>query len=136
MILCFQLSAFTVNFLEILEKSQINYFSKRSLDGYFNLSCNISLKSVPQQGWKIRRARHGAKHWKIWFFCIISTTTLTKAGCGGRGRLLYLIGKITKFLENQNLNCNQLCLHCIAVFIQHERENGSGKKKNLFIFNC
>ena len=56
------------SFMGILQKSQINYFSKTSLDGYFELTSDISLKSVPQQGWKIRSAHHGAKHWKIWFY--------------------------------------------------------------------
>ena len=92
------------------------------------LSATTGLKNQEGTPW--------GKTLKNLIFCIISTTTLTKAGCDRQGRLLYLIGKVSKFLENQKLNCNQLCLHCIAVFIQHERESGSGKKKNLFIFNC
>ena len=54
------------------------------LDGFFKLTGYISLKSVPQQGWKIKRENHGTKHLKIFFFCIISTT-LTKTGGGGTG---------------------------------------------------
>ena len=34
--------------LGILQKSQINYFSKTSLDDYFKLTSDISLQSVPQ----------------------------------------------------------------------------------------
>ena len=70
------------NFLGILRKPQINYFSETSLDGYFMLTSDISAKSVPQQGWKIRRANHSAEHWKSdFFFCIISTA-LTETGGG------------------------------------------------------
>ena len=50
------------NFLEILRKLQIKYFSETFLDVYFKLTNDISLGSVPQQGWKIRRENHGAEH--------------------------------------------------------------------------
>ena len=43
-------------------------FFKNLLNRYFKIISNISLKSVPHQSWNIRRANHGAKHWKIWFF--------------------------------------------------------------------
>ena len=46
----FQLLSRVDNFLGILRKPQINYFSKTSLDGYFMLTSDISVKSVPQQG--------------------------------------------------------------------------------------
>ena len=46
------------NFLGILRKLQISYFSKASLDGYFRLTSDISLESVP----------HGATHKKICLF--------------------------------------------------------------------
>ena len=47
------------NFLGILGKLQISYFSKTSLDGYFKLTSGISLKSVPHHGWKITRENLG-----------------------------------------------------------------------------
>ena len=50
------------NFLGILQKLQTNYFLKTFVDGYFKLASGISLKSVLKQGWKIRRANHGAEH--------------------------------------------------------------------------
>ena len=70
------------NFLGILRNLEVNYFSKTSLVGSFKMKSDISLKSVPQQGGKITRANHRAKHGKIRFFCMISTT-LTKTGGGG-----------------------------------------------------
>ena len=48
------------NFLGILRKLQISYFSKTSLDGYLKLTSDISLKSVPHHGWKITR-----ENWNI-----------------------------------------------------------------------
>ena len=84
----FELLSRVDNFFGILRKPQINYFSKTAFDGYFMLTSGISVKSVPQQGWKFRRANHGAKHWKIWFFCIISTA-LTETGGGEAIALFY-----------------------------------------------
>ena len=57
-----------IELLRVLQKLQINYFSKTSLNGYFKLRSDISFKSVPQQGWKNRRANRGAKHKKAFFF--------------------------------------------------------------------
>ena len=88
------------NFLGILQKSQINYFSKTSLDGYFKLKSDISLKSVPQHGWKVMRPHHEAKQWKIYiYFCIISTT-LTKTEGGGEDCFILQENFVSKFLEN------------------------------------
>ena len=39
-----------IELLRVLQKLQINYFSKTSLNGYFKLRRDISFKSVPQQG--------------------------------------------------------------------------------------
>ena len=63
----------------IFKKLQINHFSKPFLDGYFKLKSDISLKSVPQQGCKIRKKNHVTKHQKICFSFMISII-LTKAG--------------------------------------------------------
>ena len=46
----FQFLSIVDNFLGILRKTQINYFSKTSLDGYFMLTSDIFVKSVSQQG--------------------------------------------------------------------------------------
>ena len=46
----FELLSRVDNFLGILRKPQTNYFSKTSLDGYFMLTSDISVKLVPQQG--------------------------------------------------------------------------------------
>ena len=67
----------TAYLFKLLSRQFLSNFSKISLDAYLIFLLN-------QQGWKISSANHGAKHWKLWFFCIISTT-LTKTGGGGTG---------------------------------------------------
>ena len=57
------------NFLEILWKLQIDYFS--SLNGYLKQISEISLKPVPEQGWKTSKASHEQSDEKsdflVWF---------------------------------------------------------------------
>ena len=64
------------------------------LDGFFKLTSYISLKSVPQQGWKIKRENHGTKHLKILFFLYNFNHFNKNWGC--RGGLLYFIAKLYK----------------------------------------
>ena len=106
----------SINFLGILQNLQINYFSKTSLGGYFKLTSDIFLESVRQQGDKIRRENHRPKHWKIWFFCMISTN-LAKTGGGGVGCFILQRNFTSKFLENWNINYRQLYLCCAGIFI-------------------
>ena len=83
------------NFFGNFPKSQINYFSKSSFDAYFKLTGDISLKLARL---KNQSANHGAKHRKIWFFCIIATT-LTKIGFGEAGCFILYKNFASKFLE-------------------------------------
>ena len=96
---CAFLNSWVDNFLVVLRKSQINYFSKTSLNGYFKLTSDIPVKSVLQQGWKIKRENHGAKHWKIWFFFHYFNSF--NKSCGWRGGLLYFIGKLCKYVSGK-----------------------------------
>ena len=65
---CTPIELLSRQFLMNSPKFEINYFSKTSLDSYFKLTSDFFLKSVPQQGGKIRRGNHRAKYWKSWFF--------------------------------------------------------------------
>ena len=46
------------NFLKILQKLQLNYFSKTYLVGYFKLTSDISIKSVGRKGLKWARLKN------------------------------------------------------------------------------
>ena len=78
-----QRSNLSNKFLEILQKLKINDFKKTSLDGYFKLTTDISLKLVSKQGWKI-----------------MVSTTLTKTGVGGDGMLYFIVVYISCFLNS------------------------------------
>ena len=67
-------------FLGIVHKLIISYFSKTSLDGYFNLTSDISLKSVPL----VKTMEQNTE--KANFSCMISPT-LTKLREKGRAAL-------------------------------------------------
>ena len=92
-----------------------------------------------QQGWEISSANHGAKHWKILFFCIISTT-LTKAGGGGTGCLFY-----RKTLQVSNFPASnfprklehklQAAVPVLCWCFFNLTEKTIVKKKQFFIFN-
>ena len=90
----------------ILRELQINYSSKASADGYFNLTSDIFLKSVLQPCWKIRRPNHRAKQWKIWSFLhdFNNLRWTTKTGDGGAGwcicsKTLQFSGKLKRKLQ-------------------------------------
>ena len=128
---CTFLNSWVDNFLGILRKSQINYFSKTSLDGQFMLISDIFVKSVPQQGWKIMRANHGAKHWKIWLFCLI-LTALTKAE--GGGRLLHFIGKLCKYVSGKSEYELQAAVLVLCWYFFNLNEKTVVKKEIFFRF--
>ena len=81
-----QRSTLSNNFLEILQKLQINYFKKTSLDGYFKLATDIFLKLVAKQGWEI-----------------MVSTTLTKTEVGGDGLVYFIVVYIICFLNSRFL---------------------------------
>ena len=83
--------------------------------------CYFSFKSVPQQGWKIWRVHHEAKHWKIWFFSIASTT-FTKV----EGRVVS--GKLEHKLQAA---VPGFCWY----FFNLNEKTVMKKKINFFIFN-
>ena len=72
----------------ILQKSQINYFLKTSLDGYFKLTSDTSVNQCHSKVEKSGGQTMAQNTGKSDFFCIISTA-LTETGGGKTIALFY-----------------------------------------------
>ena len=118
------------DFLRILRKSKMNYFSKAFLNGFFKLKVVFLLNHCHSKVEKSGGQTMTQNTRNLFFLCINSKALNWG---GGVGCFILRENFATTFLGNYNINYRQLCLYCTGTFFNLNEK--TVLKKGCFSFH-